>query len=131
MKPKILVVDDEVSVCRVLRKYLESKGFEVREAYNGKEALEVFRHEAPDLVLLDIRMPGRDGLDALRDMKAFNPDALVIMVTAVHEEEIALKAMAEGASDYITKPIDPKYLEMTLRANLSLHAGGEERNTRA
>jgi DNA-binding NtrC family response regulator len=120
MPSKILVVDDEISVCKMLRLFLEGKGYDVAEAYSGDEAIEVYKRESPDVVLLDIRMPGKDGTEILHEIKALDPEASVIMVTAVHEEEIAKKAMAGGAFDYITKPIDPGYLEMALMTKLAL-----------
>jgi DNA-binding NtrC family response regulator len=119
------VVDDEVSVCKVLGKFLATKGFEVSETYGGEECLEAYKRERADVVLLDVRMPGKDGLDTLVDLMAFDPEAKVIMVTAVHEEELAQKALTEGALDYITKPIDPDYLEMVILAKTDLLSGDE------
>ncbi|MDV2496215.1 MAG: response regulator [bacterium] len=120
MPSKILVVDDERAVCKELRLFLEDKGYSVVEAYSGDEALAAYRQESPDVVLLDIRMPGKDGVETLRELKELDPDASVIMVTAVHEEDIAKKAMSEGAFDYITKPINREYLEMALMTKLAL-----------
>lgn len=110
MQNKILLVDDEPSVCRMLRQFLESKDYSVGETYNGDEALEAYSQERPDVVLLDVRMPGKDGIETLQDLMAFDPRASVIMVTAAREEDLARQALAEGAFDYITKPIDPDYL---------------------
>ncbi|MDV2504709.1 MAG: response regulator, partial [bacterium] len=84
MLGKILVVDDEEFFCRELRRFLEGKGYNVLEAYSGDEALEVYRQERPDVVLLDIRMPGKDGLETLKELKELDPEASVIMVTAVN-----------------------------------------------
>ena len=120
MPSKILVVDDEQAVCKELRKFLEDKGYEVSEAYNGDEAVAKYTLERPDVVLLDIRMPGKDGVETLHELKELDPDASVIMVTAVHEEDIAKQTMAEGAFDYITKPINREYLEMALMTKLAL-----------
>ena len=120
MSSKILVVDDEPDFCEALGDFLEAKGYSVAEAYSGDEALAAYRQESPDVVLLDIRMPGKDGTETLHELKALDPEASVIMVTAIHEEEIAKQAMAEGAFDYITKPIDPGYLKMALMTKLAL-----------
>ncbi len=120
MSGKILVVDDEVFVCRELRKFLERRGYDVVEAYSGDEALEAFKQENPDVVLLDFRMPGKDGLETLHELKALDPDASVIMVTAVYEKNIAKGALNDGALDYITKPIDTDYLEMALKERLEV-----------
>jgi DNA-binding NtrC family response regulator len=125
MSSKILVVDDEIFVCKMLRKFLIERGLRVVEAHNGEEAMEVFSRERPDVVLLDIRMPGKDGLETLAELKALDPEASVIMVTAVHEEELAKQAMAEGAFDYITKPIDPDYLELSLMTKLGFLGADE------
>ncbi len=120
MSSKILVVDDEKAVCKELRRFLEGKGYEVSEAHDGDEAVAKYTLERPDVVLLDIRMPGKDGVETLHELKELDPDASVIMVTAVHEEDIAKQAMAEGAFDYITKPIDREYLELALMTKLAL-----------
>ncbi len=125
MPSKILVVDDERGVCRELRKFLEEKGYDVVEAYSGEEALEAYKQESPDVVLLDIRMPDKDGVETLHELKALDPDASVIMVTAVHEEDIAKQAMAEGAFDYITKPINSEYLDLSLMTKLALLGKGD------
>lgn len=123
MPRKILVVDDEKAVCMELRRFLEGKGYSVIEAYSGDEAIEAYKQESPDAVLLDIRMPGKDGIETLHEINALDPEASVIMVTAVHEEDIAKQAMEEGAFDYITKPINREYLEMALMTKLALLEG--------
>ncbi len=120
MSSKILVVDYEQAVCKELLLFLEEKGYSVVEAYSGDEAVAKYTLERPDVVLLDILMPGKDGIVTLRELKAIDPDASVIMVTAVHEEDIAKQAMAEGAFDYITKPVNREYLEMALMTKLAL-----------
>lgn len=120
METKILVVDDEPSFCEVLSVFLESKGFSVVTAYDGEGALVLYEQERPHVVLLDVRMPGKGGLETLRDIKALDPEASVIMVTAVHEDEVAYKATREGAFDYITKPINPEYLELSLKTRVAL-----------
>ena len=127
MSCKVLVVDDEVSVCKVLRKFLVSIGCEVVEAYGGDEALALYIKERPDVVLLDIRMPGKDGLETLREFKALDPMVKVIMVTAVHEEGLAKRTILEdGAFDYITKPVNPDYLEALIAKVILL--GADEHN---
>lgn len=120
MSSTILVVDDEPSVCKALRMFLVDRGYGVVEAHDGDQALSAYSSEKPNVVLLDVRMPGKDGLETLRELKAIDPEASVIMVTAVYEEEVALQAMANGAFDYVTKPIDPDYLELALVTKLAL-----------
>ena len=123
MSCKVLVVDDEVPVCKELRKFLEDKGYEVLEAYDGDQAVSLYSQERPDLVLLDVRMPGKSGLETLEELKALDPEASVIMVTAVRDSELALQAMKEGAFEYITKPINPEYLELAIETKLTLGRG--------
>ena len=120
MAHTILVVDDESSVRKSLRKFLERNGYRVVEAPDGDHALALYSQERPDLVLLDIRMPGKDGLETLRELRAIDPQAAVIMVTALHEEELAKQALAEGAFEYITKPTNHEYLEMAIKTKLTL-----------
>ncbi len=117
---KILVVDDEPDFCDALRDFLTSKGYEVAVVLSGEEALPAYMQEKPDVVLLDIQMPGKDGLQVLRELKAIDPAARVIMITALMEEEVAKQALVEGAFEYITKPIDPDYLELALMTSLAL-----------
>jgi len=114
MANKILVVDDEISICRGLCNFLVDKGHSVVEAHNGDEALAAYRQERPDVVLLDIRMPGKDGLEVLKDIGQQPHDALVIMTTAVDEATIAVEAMKLGAYDYLIKPIDSDKLYAAL-----------------
>ncbi len=114
MSNKILVVDDELAVCKELRMFLEGKGYDVVEANSGDEALAAYMQGRPDVVLLDVMMPGMNGLETLKELKAFDPEVSVIMVTAIREKELAKQTLAEGASEYITKPINREYLEMAL-----------------
>jgi len=123
MTNKILVVDDEPDFCEALRDFLADKGFTVMEANSCEEALEAYSQERPDVVLLDVLMPGKDGRETFKELKAFDPEVSVIMITAVHEEDLALEAMADGAFDYITKPFNPDYLEMALMTKIRLIEG--------
>ena len=123
MTNKILVVDDEPDFCEALRDFLADKGFTVMEANSCEEALEAYSQERPDVVLLDVLMPGKDGRETFKELKAFDPEVSVIMITAVHEEDLALQALADGAFDYITKPFNPDYLEMALMTKIGLLEG--------
>ena len=114
MLKKVLIVDDDPDFCDVLRDFLRSKGFEVAIALSGEEALRAYMQEKPDVVLLDIRMPGMDGLETLRELKVLDPGANAIMVTAIEDDEFVKRAMVEGALDYITKPVDHDYLVLAL-----------------
>ena len=103
----MLVVDDEPHIRAVLRGYLEADGFAVAEAADGEEAVRQVRQGAPDLVLLDVMLPGIDGLEALRQVRAFS-DVYVIVVTARAEEVDKLVGLGVGADDYVTKPFSPR-----------------------
>ncbi len=107
---RILVVDDEESVREVLRRILELGGYEVIVAANGSQALELVTKQNPDLMLLDLRMPGKSGMEVLKEMKADYPDVAVIVVTAVDEVDIAIEAIRNGAYDYLHKPFDANVL---------------------
>ncbi|MDV2480107.1 MAG: response regulator [bacterium] len=120
MTNKILVVDDEPDFCEALREFLEERGFSVVLANSCEEGLSAYRQHRPDIVLLDIQMPGKDGRETLQELKAFDPEVNVIMITALHEEDLALETMADGAFDYITKPVNPDYLEMALMTKIRL-----------
>ncbi len=93
MPSKILVVDDEPDFCEALRDLLKGNGFSVTEAYDGEQALAAYKRERPDVVLLDIRMPGQSGLEVLKAMGQQSQDTLVIMTTAVDEVATAVEAM--------------------------------------
>lgn len=108
---KILIVDDEKEICDVLGDFFLSQGYEVEKAFNGIDALDRFEKERPDLVLLDIRMPGLDGVEVLRRIREIDPAAGVIMITANEDMELAKKLLGMGAADYVRKPFDFGYLD--------------------
>jgi DNA-binding response OmpR family regulator len=119
----ILVVDDEPKIVKTVRAYLESAGFRVVVAENGQMALTVFRHEKPALVILDLGLPGMDGLDVARAIHR-DSNIPVIMLTARVEETDRLIGLELGADDYVTKPFSPRELVARVRAVLR-RAGGE------
>ncbi len=102
--PKVLVADDALFTRKVLREILEAEGCEVIEASNGKDAVEKFRLEHPDLVLLDVSMPDMDGLTALRAIKEADENAKVVMVSAMGQTSVVKEALKLGACDFIVKP---------------------------
>jgi len=114
MTTRVLVVDDDPAAVELLREFLTAKGYQVITAGDGAEGLRRVKEERPHLVLLDIQMPKMDGLEVLRQLRQIDQKVGVIMVTAVNEEETARQAMALGAFDYITKPLDLQYLEQSL-----------------
>jgi two-component system KDP operon response regulator KdpE len=114
---RILVVDDEPRMIGFIRMNLELESFQVVEAHNGSEALEMIRTQLPDLVLLDVMMPKLDGYETLRMLREFS-NIPVIMLTAKGEEEDIVYGLELGADDYIPKPFSPKVLSSRVRAVL-------------
>ncbi len=104
--PRMLVVDDETKICDILKAHFSAKGFTVTCAYTGEEALESLMDAPVDVVLLDIRLPDMSGIDVLKRAKELCPDAKIIMVTAVDQEEPQTDAKIYGACGYVTKPFD-------------------------
>jgi DNA-binding response OmpR family regulator len=125
MSKKILVVDDEPQIVRVLKGYLEAAGFQVITAYDGIEALAAFRHTAPDLVVLDLMLPAVDGLDVARAIRR-ESDVPLIMLTARVDEADRLIGLELGADDYVTKPFSPREVVARVRAVLRRAGGGPE-----
>lgn len=103
---KILVVDDERAICEILEEFLSLFGHSVTSANNGADAIEVLRQARPDVVFLDIRMPGMSGLDVLKEIKARDSSIRVIMISAFGDEETESMARELGADGYIQKPVD-------------------------
>src|SRR5438552_4058783 len=101
---RILVVDDEAPVREVLSEYFTSQGYTVHEASGGKDALAAIRRDRPDLVLLDVRMPGIDGVEVLRRIRELDDALAVIMVTANEDAALARETLQLGAFDYVGKP---------------------------
>ncbi len=112
--PRILVVDDEPAVCDLLKDFLEARGYTVITASSGPEALRAVEAERPRLILLDVLMPEMSGLEALTRVRQIDRTLGVIMLTAVVDERIAQEAMQQGAYDYVTKPVDLGYLELSI-----------------
>ncbi len=119
---RVLVVDDEPHIRAVLRGYLEADGFAVSEAADGEAAVRRLRDDAPDLVLLDVMMPGTDGLEVLRQVRAFS-DVYVILLTARAEEVDKLVGLGVGADDYVTKPFSPREVTARVKAVLRRDRG--------
>jgi CheY-like chemotaxis protein len=111
---KILVVDDEPEVRQLLVEFLSGRGYEILVAATGTEALDAVEAERPDVVLLDVAMPGMDGVEVLRRIMVKDPPIPVIMVTANTDIGLTSKLLAMGAADYIPKPFDLDYLEQAV-----------------
>lgn len=118
-KGTILVVDDEREVRQMLAEFLESRGYRVALAGNGREALAAVEHEVPDLVLMDVRMPEMDGEDALKLLGARQPGLPVVMVTANADSAVTARLLRLGAVDYVPKPFDLEYLYQAVSVQVS------------
>ena len=120
MVQRILVVDDDREIVRLVRAYLEKSGYEVLVAFDGETALHMLRRERPDLVLLDLMMPGRDGWDVTRVVRGDEGLAAmpIIMLTARVEDQEKIVGLELGADDYVTKPFNPAEVVARVRAVL-------------
>src|SRR5208283_5375403 len=125
---RILIVDDEAAIRRLLRQKLTKSGYQCEEAGSSDETLDKMKTSPADLIMLDMKMPGKSGMELLPELKASYPDTAVIMATAVAEADLAIQCMKLGADDYITKPfnlddityniektLDKKMLELKIR----------------
>ena len=122
-KQRILLVDDDPNISHLVRLYLEKEGFEVTESARGDDALISFQQATPDLVLLDVMLPGMDGLQVLREIRKTSK-APVIMLTARDETFDKVLGLELGADDYITKPFETKELVARVKAVLRLYEFG-------
>ncbi|WP_203821013.1 response regulator transcription factor [Paractinoplanes ferrugineus] len=120
---RVLVVDDDPTVSDVVRRYLEQDGYGVRLARDGMQGLAAVRAERPDLVVLDLMMPGLSGLEVCRRLRADLPDLPIIMLTALGEESDRVLGLEVGADDYVTKPFSPRELMLRVRSVLRRVAG--------
>ncbi|RCX12966.1 DNA-binding response OmpR family regulator [Anaerobacterium chartisolvens] len=116
-KHKALVIDDDVNICELIRLYLEKEGYGVMSAYNGLKALEVFKEYTPDIVILDIMLPGIDGWQVCREIRKIS-GIPIIMLTAKGETFDKVLGLELGADDYMVKPFDPKELVARVKAVL-------------
>src|SRR3989338_221817 len=117
----ILIVDDDPNVRDFLKLFLKFKGYrDVRTADKGQDALEAVKKEDLRLVLLDIMLPDLNGVEVLRQVKETNPDVSVIMITGYPDEEKARELLKQGAYDYIVKPFDLNYLELSVLSKIAL-----------
>ncbi|MBN1813152.1 MAG: response regulator transcription factor [Anaerolineae bacterium] len=114
---KVLIVDDEQRIVSGVRKYFEQAGFDVLAAYDGPTGLSLARTEVPDLVVLDLMLPGKDGMDVCRDLRR-ESNVPIIMLTARVDEADKLVGLELGADDYVTKPFSPRELVARARAVL-------------
>ncbi|HZW82639.1 MAG TPA: response regulator [Candidatus Deferrimicrobium sp.] len=119
MDSKILIVDDQMGVRRLLYEAFKEEGFQVDMAASGQEAITKVKEVVPELILMDMKMPGMNGLEALKEIKKLNLDIAVIMMTAYGELEIVTQAMKLGVKEYITKPFDLNDLKLLVKRTLT------------
>lgn len=132
MSFKILVVDDEEGLVLLMQTNLEFEGYNVVTAYDGEQAISQVKAENPDLVLLDIRMPRKNGWDVCKELKA-DPNTQhipIIFLSAYAQREDVAKGLALGAEKYMTKPADPKEVANTVAAILARRSGGPAEDTK-
>lgn len=125
---RILVVDDEFRIRQLIRKYAEFEGFEVDEAVDGMQAIEICRKEDFDLIIMDVMMPELDGFSACREIRKFK-DTPIIMLSARGEEYDKIHGFELGSDDYVVKPFSPKELMMRVNAVIKRSGGKSEENS--
>lgn len=123
MEQRILVVEDDRKIARLIRDYLENSGFRVISLFVGDEVIPQVKHSPPDLILLDLMLPGMDGMSVCRELRKFS-DIPVIMITARVEEIDRLLGLELGADDYICKPFSPREVVARIKAVLRRCHGG-------
>ncbi len=131
MKIRVLLVDDEKDFVETLAERLEVRGFEVKTCFSGNEALDLVQTHEFDVIVLDVLMPGKDGIETLRDIKALNPLIHVIMLTGHGTVETAIQGMKLGAYDYLLKPTETTELLEKITKAYTLKAEHEERIRKA
>ena len=112
---RILLIDDEPDIVRVLSMSLKADGYDVIPAYSGVEGIEIFEKEKPDIVLTDIKMPGMDGIEVLKQVKSIEPGSEVIIITGHGDIDNTIEALQYGASDFINKPVRDEALAIALK----------------
>ncbi|QCT00852.1 response regulator receiver protein [Paenibacillus algicola] len=122
IKHKVLIVDDQNGIRILLMEVFSSEGYETFQAANGRIALDIVKSQAPDLVLLDMKIPGMDGLEILKHIKQMNPEIKVIMMTAYGELDMIKEATDLGALMHFTKPFDIDEMRMAVNMQLRTKA---------
>ena len=123
--PTILIIEDEPELVKILRSYLEQANYEVLTAYRGDAGLSMWEHKNPDLVILDLNLPGMDGLDVAREIRR-KSETPIIILTARVEETDRLIGLELGADDYIVKPFSPREVVARVRAVLRRASGARQ-----
>ncbi len=116
-KTTVLIVDDEANICELIRLYVEKEGYETIIAYDGVSAVEAFKNKKPDMILLDVMLPKKDGWQVCREIRGMS-DVPIIMITAKGETFDTVLGLELGADDYMVKPFEPKELIARMKAVL-------------
>ena len=111
---KILIVDDSPLILKRLSEFLSDLGHQVILAHDGKESMEIYRNEIPDLVFMDILMPGPDGITVMRDILSKHPKARIIIMSSMGQQSKIIEALQYGAVDFIVKPFEPSKIILAL-----------------
>lgn len=119
IKQTILIVDDDVDICLLLKRFFERNGFDVKTAFKGKEGLDILRNEAIDLILTDFRLPDHDGFQMIEAIKKINPSLPIIVITGYSDVNQAVKVIRLGAYEYVTKPIFPEEILLLIKDALA------------
>ena len=127
MGAKVLLVDDEKDFVEVLAERLQNRGFEVRQAFNGEDAINLLNQQDAGVVILDVLMPGKDGVQTLSEIKQLKPLTEVIMLTGYGTIETAIQGMKFGAYDYLMKPTETEDLVAKINKAYKLKSEHEER----
>ena len=122
---KILIVDDEPDILEFLGYNLEREGFQVFTSSNGREAINLTKEINPHLIVLDVMMPGIDGIETCKEIKQFNHTSIILFLTARSEDYTQIAGFESGADDYVTKPIKPRVLISRIKALLRRHVTTE------
>ncbi|MCA9401756.1 MAG: response regulator [Candidatus Omnitrophica bacterium] len=115
---KILIIDDEQVICESIARNLKRIGFMVFTETDGNKALEVVKQEQPEMILLDLVLQGADGFELLSEIKSFRSEIIIIVITALKDEESQARAMKEGADDFLTKPFRTEELRKTIKQKI-------------
>ena len=127
MGARVLLVDDEKDFVEVLAERLQNRGFDVRQAFNGEDAIDLLNQQDADVVILDVLMPGKDGVQTLSEIKQLKPLTEVIMLTGYGTIETAIQGMKFGAYDYLMKPTETEDLVVKINKAYKLKSEHEER----
>lgn len=123
MSKAVLVVDDAAFMRMMIRDILAKEGYSIHEAVNGRDAVEKYDELRPDLVTMDITMPELDGISALREIRAKDPGARVLMVSAMGQQRMIVEALEAGALDFLVKPFQPTKVLETVKKCLNAQTG--------